>query len=338
MSDAKPTGELPLVSFVVPTLNRGRYVLRAVESCLRNVGNGADVEVIVVDSSSDDGSFEQLQTKFGDDERVKLFQNPRGSGPVKSWIEGVEAASGNYMTFVWSDDLISPNFLRTLLPPLQAGAVLSYGEGKVVNVDSEMDFPGTVVEPEFIDANILLDGYYSLDRTKSTPDAVSPVCSLFDARLVRQWAHQVREFCRATPIRERVMWRHAVGPDLMLYLYALMPGRPPAAVFRTYTAQYSEHPGSITVSSGRSILRAGYWLARCWLLQIIFADHSDGKHRIERMWGILFKKGLIFFLKAPRSSESRRYFFGLAAELYFLLVMAWRGGFIAAGLRNAVLK
>ena len=88
------TAQPPLVSFVVPTLNRGKYVLRAVRSCLNNDDKNVCIEVVVIDSSSKDGSYEDLQKEFSDDIRVKLLQNPSGSGPIKSWLEGVESISG----------------------------------------------------------------------------------------------------------------------------------------------------------------------------------------------------------------------------------------------------
>ena len=103
----------PLVSFIVPTINRGRYVVRAVESCLAayTAEAGVDVEVIVLDSESDDGSWEALRSRFGSDSRVTLAQNRRGLGPTRSWLDGAKLARGDYMTFIWSDDYISPRFL-----------------------------------------------------------------------------------------------------------------------------------------------------------------------------------------------------------------------------------
>ena len=80
------TSPQPVVSFVIPTLNRGKYVRRAVRSCLKNDDENVCVEVVVIDSSSNDGSFEELQQEFSADDRVKLLQNPSGSGPIKSWL------------------------------------------------------------------------------------------------------------------------------------------------------------------------------------------------------------------------------------------------------------
>ena len=80
------TSHKPVVSFVIPTLNRGKYVRRAVRSCLKNDDENVCVEVVVIDSSSNDGSFEELQQEFSADDRVKLLQNPSGSGPMLSGL------------------------------------------------------------------------------------------------------------------------------------------------------------------------------------------------------------------------------------------------------------
>lgn len=333
MPETKSTKETFLVSFVVPTLNRGRYVLRAVASCLRNASDSVDVEVVVIDSSSEDGSFETLQAKYGGDRRVRLLQNARGSGPLKSWIEGVEAATGKYMTFVWSDDLISPLFLRMLLPPLQAGAVVSYGAGKIVSVDTNLEFSEVVPEPEFIDGHRFLAQYYEITSHESVPIAASPVCSLFDAEVVREWAHHVREFCRATRLREHLMWRRAIGPDLMLYLWALAPGTPQVALFRTTTAQFSAHPGSITISSDKWDLRAGYWLAKLSFIDTF--QQNEHRDSLRKYWEWAFITGCYLLLGA-RLSTHRRHVFGILKELASLVFIAWRRGFLASGFRNAM--
>ncbi len=130
------------VSFIVPTLNRLDYVLRAVASCLvaGEAVVGIETEVVVLDSQSDDGSWELLQERFGSDPRVKLVQNKRGLGPTHSWIDGVDCATGDYMTFVWSDDYISPRFLMRLLPMMNNKTRLAIAL-ELINKDVVVDEP-----------------------------------------------------------------------------------------------------------------------------------------------------------------------------------------------------
>ena len=336
MGDDTHTDECPRVSFIIPTLNRGLYVSRAVESCLRNASDSVQLEIVVIDSSSDDGSFENLEALYGNDERVRLLQNDRSSGPLASWLEGVEAATGDYMTFVWSDDIISPRFLDALLPSLQAGAALSFGAGMVVDVDSSMIFPEEIPTAEFNDRQILLKQFYHAQSFPSVPTAVSPVCSLFVGNIVRGWMQQVERFCHATALRERLMWRSAIGPDLMLYLSALAPGAPQVAVVRTYTAQFSEHPGSITTSSNSWILSTGYWLARLWYFEEF--HRAERRDVVGKYWGSTFVMGCFLLLTSPLSKQSRQLSSGVANELASLLTMAWRGGFLISGFCGAAVE
>lgn len=336
MGDNTHTADCARVSFIIPTLNRGLYVARAVESCLRNTSDSVQLEVVVIDSSSDDGSFENLKATYGSDTRVRLLQNGRSSGPLISWLEGVEAATGDYMTFVWSDDVISPRFLDALLPPLQAGAVLAYGAGMLANVDSSVIFPEEIPAAEFNDRHTLLKNYYHVQSFPSVPTVVSPVCSLFDGKIVRGWMQQVERFCHATALRERLMWRSAIGPDLMLYLSALSPETPQVAVVRTYTAQFSEHPGSITISSNDWILKTGYWLAKLWYLEEF--QQIEQREVVREYWGSTFMMGCFLLLTAPLSKQSRRLSVGVVGELTSLLYMAWRGGFLISGVCSAAVE
>lgn len=328
------TEHRPLVSFVIPTLNRGWYVSRAIESCLRNSRDSLDIEVVVIDSSSDDGSFENLKVKYGRDRRVRLLQNSRDSGPVKSWLEGVDATTGKFMTFVWSDDLISPFFLRMLLPPLQDGGMVAYGAGKIVDVGTEMEFSESTPDPELVDGHSILERYYDMPTSQKIPVMRSPVCSLFDGKLVREWALEVRKFCRATPLREHIMWCRAIGPDLMLYLSAVTAGTAQVALFRTYTAQFSKHPGSISISNKYWTLEVGYWLAKRGFVEKLSQNEYRGC--LEKLWANTFIDGCFWLLVAPLLSHGRPFFFGVLRELTALLIVAWRGGFLGSGLHSTI--
>lgn len=251
------------VSCLVPTLDRGRYVLRTVESCLRaGTHAGVDVEVIVLDSQSRDGSWEALAEEFQNDARVTLLQNTRGSGPLPSWLAAAEHASGDYVTFVWSDDYLSVDGLRLLLAGLREGEHLSMGGAVIRDIDCEDAFQGTE-GLEHVPSSELLESYLAGSwRPTSAATPVSPTSSLFSAAVFQAWAESVEAVCRNSPLRERVMWRAAIGPDLMLYLCAASMQVQPVAQQMMPVAQFSQHAGSITVGSLRWALRTGYLLAR----------------------------------------------------------------------------
>lgn len=295
--------ERPLVSFVVPTLNRGRYVSRAVESCLRAGDNtpDADVEVVVLDSESDDGSWEELTARFGSDPRVKLVQNRRGLGPTKSWIDGARLINGQFATFVWSDDYISPQFLTALLPALRRGAALAVGHSVIRDIDDETPLLARSGE-RLIPRLVFLDGYFHRQIDDGIHRPVSPACSLFSRAAFDAWIDIAEEWRRANPLREYLLWRRAIGPDLLLFLVAAKMNDGDVPLSSEVTAQFSSHPGSFTVSASRWAYETGYWLARLWTLH----NSEFPATKFAAYAGAVFGYGLLLAAGALVSGTPRR--------------------------------
>lgn len=257
----------PLVSFVVPTLNRGRYVVRAVDSCLNaeTVEAGVDVEVIVLDSESDDGSWEALQERFSSDDRVTLAQNRRGLGPTKSWIDGARLARGDFVTFLWSDDYISPEFLTVLVPGLRGGAAVAVGRGLMRDLDDETPLPvSSSASDTYLPIGEFLEVYFRRSRSDNEIRPVSPACSLFSRDAFLTWIDIAEKWCQETPLRQNLLWRRAIGPDLMLFFVACGKTQGELLVSPAATAQFSHHPDSFSVAASPWSYETGYWLARVW--------------------------------------------------------------------------
>jgi glycosyltransferase involved in cell wall biosynthesis len=290
-----------LVSFVIPTLNRGRYVVRAVESCLTadRETAGVEVEVIVVDSQSDDGSWEALEARFDSDARVKLIQNRRGVGPTRSWLDGGKLAHGEFVTFVWSDDYISTRFLTALVPALRRGGSLAVGRGLIRDVDDESPLP-SIPGGQEVELERFLAGYFASSPSDSVYRPVSPACSLFTRHAFETWMTTAEEWCRSTRLRQRVMWEKAIGPDLLLYLVALDQQQNAVQTVFDHTAQFSKHPGSITISSGPWILGTGYWLARLWFLSKELRDDTLSPDTFGRSLSGDFAQGITLAVSARK--------------------------------------
>jgi glycosyltransferase involved in cell wall biosynthesis len=251
-----------LVSFLIPTLNRGIYVVRAVDSCLEAAKQaGVAAEVIVLDSESDDGSWEALQKRFCGNDSVRLEQNQRGLGPTHSWLDAAEFVTGDVVTFVWSDDYVAPHFLSRLLPMLRDGATVAIGRGAIRDIDdgSPLNDSDVVTNLAGIEA---LEGYLGTHPLMVDPP-VSPASALFSRSAFGHWKALVPTLCKATELRQQLMWRRAIGPDLLLYLDALrLAGDQHVTLSDSQVVQFSAHGDSITIGSPPWLLRAGYWLSR----------------------------------------------------------------------------
>jgi hypothetical protein len=96
----------PTVTVIVPCYNYARFLAAAVNSALGQ--DGAELEVIIVDDASTDGSVQEATRLAGRDGRVQVIARRRNGGPVASFNDGLAAASGEYLIRLDADDLLTP--------------------------------------------------------------------------------------------------------------------------------------------------------------------------------------------------------------------------------------
>jgi glycosyltransferase involved in cell wall biosynthesis len=90
----------PKVSVIIPTYNRAAKVTCAIESVLAQTAS--DLEVIVVDDGSSDGTGLMLRELYGD--RIRYFaQANQGVSVARN--KGIAEAKGEWIAFLDSDDL-----------------------------------------------------------------------------------------------------------------------------------------------------------------------------------------------------------------------------------------
>lgn len=103
-------------SVVITSYNCVDYIERAIASALQQE---IKPEVIVVDDSSTDGTFELLAS-FTKDGSFKLLQTDHNSGPAAARNLGIKEATGEYISFLDGDDYLLPNKLSKEVAVLQA--------------------------------------------------------------------------------------------------------------------------------------------------------------------------------------------------------------------------
>lgn len=101
---------LPDFSIIIPTYNREKTIVRAIDSCLKQTHSS--VEIIVVDDCSSDKTVELVE-KYTDN-RVRIIKNKINSERCISRNNGFNASAGTYICFLDSDDYFLPNHLSTL--------------------------------------------------------------------------------------------------------------------------------------------------------------------------------------------------------------------------------
>ena len=103
---------MPLVSVSVPVYNAEKFLHYCIDSILNQTF--IDFELILVDDGSPDNSGKVCDEYAEKDERVKVIHKQNG-GVSSARNAGIEAAKGEYICFVDSDDYLESNYLKELI-------------------------------------------------------------------------------------------------------------------------------------------------------------------------------------------------------------------------------
>ena len=99
-----------LISIIIPIYNSSSTLIRTIESL--NIPYGrSDVEVILVDDGSTDNSYDLYKIYYSTNNNIKYLKKTNG-GPSSARNHGIANSSGNFITFLDSDDTVSNDFLR----------------------------------------------------------------------------------------------------------------------------------------------------------------------------------------------------------------------------------
>lgn len=121
MINASPseTG-VPDVSVIMPTWNAEAFLTSTVESVLAS--QNVELELIIVDDASSDGTFDLLKRLAKTDARIRIDRFKRNGGPSAARNRALQLASGRYIAVVDSDDRIASNRLKKLVDLADATA------------------------------------------------------------------------------------------------------------------------------------------------------------------------------------------------------------------------
>ena len=128
----------PLITVIIPTFNRARYVVTAVESALAQTYT--NYEIIVVDDGSTDDTQQVLDRLAG--QITYLYKANEGTAAAARNF-AMRRASGEYIALLDSDDLWLPHKLEAQMAFLQTHPEVGLVSGQVGIIDSS----GTLLEP-----------------------------------------------------------------------------------------------------------------------------------------------------------------------------------------------
>ncbi|MCR4918216.1 MAG: glycosyltransferase family 2 protein [Prevotella sp.] len=115
----------PRLSIVMPFFNQKDMVAEMIDSILAN--DYQDWELLAVDDGSEADTTHFLQKRYEKDTRIKIIsrsREPKGAQTCRNI--GLETASGEYVAFFDSDDIVAPHCLRTRVEQMEKHSELDF--------------------------------------------------------------------------------------------------------------------------------------------------------------------------------------------------------------------
>jgi glycosyltransferase involved in cell wall biosynthesis len=125
--------ESPLVSVCLPSVNTFPFLRERLDTILCQTYT--NWELVVVDSFSNDGSWELFEKVAQTDKRVSISQAPRGL--YQSWNNCIQRAKGQYVYIATSDDTMAPDCLEKMVKALEENPNCDLAQCKLVIIDKD---------------------------------------------------------------------------------------------------------------------------------------------------------------------------------------------------------
>ena len=114
----------PFNSIIIPVYNAERYINKCIDSVLDQ--SYANWELLLIDDGSSDNSGKICDSYSRKDNRIRTIHKPNG-GVSSARNLGIEQASGDFITFIDSDDWVESDYLQDFVNrnPIKESIVVS---------------------------------------------------------------------------------------------------------------------------------------------------------------------------------------------------------------------
>ncbi len=115
---------MPLFSIIIPVYNVEAYLRQCLDSVINQTS--PDWQAVCVNDGSTDGSLSILEDYAARDNRIHIVSQPNG-GLSAARNTGIDAAQGDYILFLDSDDWLDTDTLKSINDNLQGEDMLCFG-------------------------------------------------------------------------------------------------------------------------------------------------------------------------------------------------------------------
>lgn len=232
----------PTVSVVMANFNGAAHIEEAVRSVQAQTIR--DIEIIVSDDASTDGSPDIMARLQATDNRISLLPSNRNSGPAAARNKAIEFSTGRWIAIVDSDDVIHPGRLAKLVE-------LAERDGADIVADDLVEFQEDISKPAGrLLANtswtkpawVNIVDYVRLNDFYSRGPSLGYLKPIFRASLVGELGEHYDETLRITEDFDLVLRFLRAGKRMRVY--------PLPYYF------YRKHPNSISFRLNKEVLEA----------------------------------------------------------------------------------
>lgn len=224
----------PLLSIVVPIYNVEKFLPHCIDSLIAQTYH--NIEIVLVDDGSPDKCGEICDQYAAKDSRIKVIYT-KNAGVNEARITGFKESKGEYITFVDSDDYVSPLYVERLYWPIkEKGVALSCVQW--INVKGNIQRKDNRLRHGYFDRrgieDILRTDFLFNYKKKKTAYNLGLCCKMIK-----------REYLVGAMENARRLW---LGEDLIANLY-LAYRIPSMYILDEYLYYYVQH-GSQSTRNG----------------------------------------------------------------------------------------
>lgn len=147
----------PMVSIVTPSYNQGRFI----EDCIISVlsQDYPNIEYIIIDGGSKDDSLETI-IKY--EHHISYWVSEKDGGSSDAINKGWKRATGDYLWFLNSDDLLrDKHVISDLVAFLESNIEIAFVYGDIIFIDENLNYIGSKTFPDFEFMDLVLhEGQY----------------------------------------------------------------------------------------------------------------------------------------------------------------------------------
>ena len=260
------------VSVLVPVCNGEAFLAECLESILAQ--DFADMEILIADDASTDGSVALVERYAARDSRIRWWKNPGNLGLAQNWNGCLRAAKGEYIKYVHQDDkLLSPLAIQSMVRMLDNHTEVSL----VSSMSQVLDECSRVIELRKCFEPGVMDGRQVIVRCLEQLSNMIGEPSVVMFRREQAARGYNEQLCHCLDLD---LWFHLLEQGRFAYVAE------PLCAFRRHVAQQSEINRHSGVASVENLALFKHWFERLGLRepmwrQALFAQIYD----LRKNWG-----------------------------------------------------